>query len=107
VSAAVDVQRLTSDEARCLEVEHGLDDFLDRAHAAHGVERREEAVRFGRVHGGLDDAGDTAFTRMPLPAYSIASDRVTASRPPLVRAASAEGTAVIGWSTRLVVILTI
>jgi hypothetical protein len=47
VSAAVDVQRLTRDEARCLEIEHGLDDFLDRANATHGVERREEAVRFG------------------------------------------------------------
>ena len=35
---------------------------------------------------------DTAFTRMPRDAYSIASDLVTAARPPFVSDVSAEGT---------------
>jgi len=35
--------------------------------------------------------GETALTRMPREAYSIASDRVAAARPPLVSAASTDG----------------
>jgi NAD(P)-dependent dehydrogenase (short-subunit alcohol dehydrogenase family) len=58
--------------------------------------------RFGRIDTLVNNAG--VFLSKP---YSIASDRVTASSPPLVRAASAAGTAAIGWSTRLVVMLTI
>src|SRR5258706_2283408 len=50
--------------------------------------------------------GDTVLTRTPRPAYSMASDRVTALRPPLVSDASADGTAVLAWSTRLVEMLT-
>ena len=49
--------------------------------------------------GGLDAVTRslaTALTRMPLSAYSIASDLVTASRPPLVRDASADGTPLTG-----------
>ncbi len=51
--------------------------------------------------------GETAFTRTPWLAYSMASDRVTALRPPLVSAASAAGTPARGWSATLVVMLTI
>jgi hypothetical protein len=36
-------------------------------------------------------AGDTAFTRIPLRAYSFASDVVAAIRPPSVIAANADG----------------
>ena len=36
--------------------------------------------------------GETAFTRMPAFAYSIASDFVAAFKPPLVNEASTEGT---------------
>ena len=50
--------------------------------------------------------GATAFTRMPRLAYSIASDLVAASRPPLVRDASTDGTPLMAWSTRLVVMFT-
>ena len=50
--------------------------------------------------------GATALTRMPLSAYSIASDRVTASSPPLVRDASADGTPFTGWPTSVVVMFT-
>ena len=49
---------------------------------------------------------DTALTRTPRDAYSIASDRVTAASPPLVRAASADGLVLSAWSTRLVEMLT-
>ena len=35
--------------------------------------------------------GETALTRMPRAAYSMASDLVTAARPPLVSAARAAG----------------
>src|SRR6185437_10676022 len=48
----------------------------------------------------------TVLTRMPVAAYSMASDRVTAFSPPLVSDASADGTAVLAWSTRLVEMLT-
>jgi len=37
----------------------------------------------------------------------MASERVTASSPPLVNDASAAGEALLAWSTRLVVTLTI
>ena len=50
--------------------------------------------------------GATALTRTPREAYSIASERVTAARPPLVRAARADGRSLLGRSTRLVVMLT-
>jgi hypothetical protein len=77
VGAAIDMQRLAGDENCCLEVEHRFDNFRDCTHAVHGMQRREEGCI-----GVLMMPGDTAFTRMPLPAYSIASDRVTASSPP-------------------------
>ena len=35
--------------------------------------------------------GETALTRMPREAYSMASDLVAAARPPLVSAVSAAG----------------
>jgi len=35
--------------------------------------------------------GETALTRMPRAAYSMASDLVAAARPPLVSAASPDG----------------
>ena len=50
--------------------------------------------------------GETAFTRTPFLAYSIASDFVAAFKAPLVRDASIAGTLVMGWSTRLVVTVT-
>ena len=40
--------------------------------------------------------GETAFTRMPRLAYSMASDLVAACRPPLVSEASTDGTPAIG-----------
>ncbi len=57
VSAAIDMQCLTGDEVCCFAVKHSVDDVLDRAHATHGMQCREEAMRFGIVHRSLDDAG--------------------------------------------------
>src|SRR5262245_50000877 len=50
--------------------------------------------------GVLMTPGAAAFTRMPLSAYSIARDRVTASSPPLVSAVRADGTPFTGWRSR-------
>ena len=44
-------------------------------------------------------SGATAFTRMPSSAYSITRDRMTASSPPLVSDASADGTPFTGSRT--------
>ena len=49
--------------------------------------------------------GDTAFTRAPVPAYSTASERVAASRPPFVSEARTDGTALSAWSTSDVVMV--
>ena len=49
---------------------------------------------------------ETALNRTPRDAYSIASDRVTATSPPLVRAGSAAGRWLSAWSTRLVEMFT-
>ena len=50
--------------------------------------------------------GDTALTRIPRDAYSMANDFVAADTPPLVSEASTDGTAELGCSTRVVVMLT-
>src|SRR5579859_614373 len=46
VRATIDIQCLTSDEIRRLEVEHGFDNVLDGAHTAHGVQGRKEVAAF-------------------------------------------------------------
>ena len=50
--------------------------------------------------------GETALTLMPREAYSTASDLVTAARPPLVSAASADGAAEFATSARVAETLT-
>ena len=49
---------------------------------------------------------ETALTRTPREAYSIASERLAATSPPLVRAGSAEGRCCPAWSTRVVEMFT-
>src|SRR5262245_50876709 len=56
-----------------------------------GCSPARKACVWGACIGVLMTPGATAFTRMPLSAYSIANDLVTASSPPLVRDASADG----------------
>ena len=55
----------------------------------------QEVVGLGACIGVLMMPGETAFTRMPLVAYSIASALVAELRPPLVRLASTVGTPAI------------
>src|SRR3954451_15884442 len=50
----------------------------------------------GSCTGVLITPRETALTRIPRDAYSIASDRVTAASPPLVRAGSAAGLLAVG-----------
>ena len=56
-----------------------------------GCRPARKACIAGACIGVSITPGETAFTRIPCLAYSIASARVTALRPPLVRAASADG----------------
>ena len=60
---------------------------------------------FGRMHRRLDDAGRDRVHADARLAYSIASDLVAAFKPPLVSEASTDGTLLLAWSTRLVVML--
>src|SRR5258708_19203634 len=60
----------------------------------------------GECIGVMITPGEIAFTRIPRPAYSIARERVTALRPPLVRAASPAESDAIGCSAIAAVMLT-
>ena len=50
--------------------------------------------------------GETALTRIPQCAYSIANDRVAAATPPLVSEVKTDGTSELAESTRVVVTFT-
>jgi len=59
------------------------------------------------MHRRLDDApGATAFARIPDFAYSMASDFFAAFNPPFVSDASTDGTPLMAWLIRMVVMLT-
>ena len=103
VRAAIDVHGLAGHKGRRLEVENRLDNFLNLAHSPQRVQRGKRGVRLGACMGVLMMPGATALTRIPLSAYSIARERVTASSPPLVSDASADGTPLTGWPTSVVV----
>ncbi len=103
---AVDVQDLAGDERRPFEIEDPVNDVFELAQPAKGMKAGEAVVGGEVVRGDLMIPGATAFTRTPRDAYSIASERVTASGPPFVRATSAEGLSLTAWSTMLVIMLT-
>ena len=105
--AAVDVQDFARHESGALQVEDCVDDVGNVAHPPDRVQGGERGVGFGGFIGDLMMPGATAFTRMPVFAYSIASDLVAPFKPPLVSEASTEGTPDLAWSTRLVVTCTI
>ena len=75
-----------------LQEQDAVDDVADLADVP---ERRnpaaERVVASGACIGVWMTPGDTAFTRMPREAYSMASDLVAAARPPLVSAARTDG----------------
>ncbi len=50
--------------------------------------------------------GETALTRMPLDAYSMASDLAAAASPALVSAVSTAGVPGSGWSAMVALMLT-
>ena len=100
--AAVDMQRLARDEGRSLEVEDRLDDIGDLADSSPRVERLGPVYDSGSWAGVLMTPSETALTRTPREAYSIARDRLAATSPPFVRAGSADGLVLSAWSTRLV-----
>ena len=105
--AAVDVQGLAGDERRPFEVHDAVDDVADLAHPAQGVYGGQALYEAGSACiCVLITPRETAFTLTPRAAYSMASERVTASSPPLVNDARAAGSALLAWATRLVVTLT-
>ena len=67
-------------------------------------------ARFAKASGGFSGVwmtpSETAFARMPRDAYSIASDFVAATRPPLLRVASSAGESACACSTMLVEMFT-
>jgi len=90
--AAIDMQGLAGDEAGGLQIEHGVGDVRHLAHMADRMQLAQEIMGLGACIGLLMIPGDTAFTRMPRLAYSIAIDLVAAARPPLVSDARTDGT---------------
>ena len=98
-AAAVDVERLAGDERGPLEIEDRVDHVADLAEPWSATPSYD-------VLCVLITPGATALTRTPLAAYSVASERVTASSPPFVSAASADGDRLSAWLTRLAVTLT-
>ena len=50
VLAAVDVQHFAGDERGRFEIKDRVDDFLDFAHAIHGVKAGEEVSILGGMH---------------------------------------------------------
>ena len=73
--AAVDVQDFAGHEAGRFEIEDRIDDVGHFAHVADRVQRAECRVGLGADASAiLMMPGETAFTRMPRLAYSIASD---------------------------------
>jgi hypothetical protein len=97
---AVDVEDLPGDEACVLKIENSLRDVFRLTHPLERVEQRHSLVGFGSVNM----PGAKAFTRMPREAYSIASPRVAAVRPPFVSDASTASTFEFAYSTRVVAI---
>ena len=91
--SAVDMQYLAGDEGGAFEIEHRIDDIARSRPCARpdAVAARNSWVS-GLCIGVLITPGDTALTRTPFFAYSIASDLVAAFNPPLVSDASTDGT---------------
>jgi hypothetical protein len=95
-----------SDGRGALEIQDPVDNVADLAYAAEWVEGSHALVGRRIVHAGPDHLERDRVDTQPRAAYSIANDRVTATNPPLVREASAEGFVLSTWSTNLVLMLT-
>src|SRR5437879_4783920 len=104
--AAIDVQDVTRDRRSVGQIQDRIRDVLDRRRPTHRRQAFHHVLRRVPVHRRGDDAGATAFTRMPSFAYSIARCWVIVSRPPLVIMGTAAGTPRIGLRARAAVIVT-
>ena len=51
VGSAVDMQDLSGHEGGRLKIEHRIDNFLNFAHAMHGMQAGEKSVRLARAWG--------------------------------------------------------
>ena len=96
---------LASDEGGAFEIEDPVDDVAYLRRHGQGDEALRWLVSLGIVQRGLDDTKGDHVNRTPRDAYSMASERVTATNPPLVRAAALRPL-LSAWSTRLVLMLT-
>jgi hypothetical protein len=90
--ATIALQCLTGREWCLLQAQNDDDDVCDLTHVSDRVKLPERLVGLAAI-GILTMPGDTAFSRISRRTYSIASDQVAASKPPLVSDASTEGTA--------------
>ena len=94
--SSIDMENFPGHKSCTIEVEYRVHDLGYLSHPAHRVECRQRLVRWGTCIGVLMIPGETAFTRIPLFAYSMASALVAALNAPLVREAKAAGTLLIG-----------
>ncbi len=70
------MQDLTRNESRLFQIQHGVDECLLRLpHSPHRLQSGEKLVHLWRMMSVLMTPGETAFTRTPRPAYSMASER--------------------------------
>ena len=102
---SIDVKNLTCHKSRAIQVEHGVHNVRHLSHPTHWMERRQRSMRLRRVHRSLDYSGRHGVdANSGLRILDCKGFRCGAQRS--VREANAAGTLLIGWSTRLVVIVT-
>ena len=94
--AAINVKHFTRDELCIVQVHHRINDLIDFAHSADGLKAFQKLMGFDFVHRCFYGSESDRVDADTLPAYSIASARVTACNPPLVNTCNAHGTPAIG-----------
>src|ERR1700730_5631190 len=106
VRAAIYVQYFTRGERGVGQKQNCVDDFFDLTDPADRGQPSEKVMSFRFMHRSIDHSSAMVFTRMPSFAYSMARARVTAFKPPFNMIWTAAPTPAIGWSTRVVDMLT-
>ena len=94
--AAINVKHFTRDELCVVQVHHRVNYLIDIAHSADGLKAFQKSWASILCIGVFMAPRATVLMRMPCPAYSIASARVTACNPPLANTCNAHGTPAIG-----------
>lgn len=77
------MENLAGDEGRGFQIQHCLTTSSITVNCPRGCRAARAAGESSGCVGVSTTAGDTAFTRIPLRAYSFASDVVATIRPPL------------------------